>query len=67
MRQGNRIGCALVALASAVDIMLAKDCILFLLRKQILGKKLFAIILWQHFQSCVLIMHATTLGKQGVS
>jgi hypothetical protein len=33
---------------------------LFLLRKQILGKKLFAIILWQHFQSCVLIMHATT-------
>jgi hypothetical protein len=60
MRQGNMIGCALVALASAVDLMLAEDCTLFFLHKQIFGKELFASILGQHFYSCVPIMHATT-------
>jgi hypothetical protein len=48
MRQGNRIGCALVALASAVDLVLAKDCILLSLHKQILVKELSAIILGKH-------------------
>jgi hypothetical protein len=48
LRQGHGTGCALVALASAVGLVLAKDFILLSLCKQILRKEFFAVVFGQH-------------------